>query len=117
MVKILKFNLYLSLSLSLYILHMYSYTYNTHTHIYIFSIRIIRSSYCIAAGGRYEFGTVRFENIDVSNVIWSEAVEPLKAVRLRTHSMLRPWQGHLSELFATLRSAGATSQRIKVRHV
>eukprot|EP00913_Durusdinium_trenchii_P007607 g7148.t1 len=42
---------------------------------------------------KYAFGTVRFENIDVSSVSWAE--------------------GHLSELFVTLRQAGATSQRIK----
>eukprot|EP00434_Breviolum_minutum_P027722 symbB.v1.2.024521.t1/scaffold2324.1/size158529/9 len=62
---------------------------------------------------RYQFGTVRFENIDVSNVIWSEATR-LSAVGLGTHSCsCEIWQGHLTELFATLRSAGATSQRIK----
>eukprot|EP00435_Cladocopium_sp_Y103_P019028 s1616_g4.t1 len=42
---------------------------------------------------RYEFGAVRFENIDVSSVNWTE--------------------GHLSQLFHTLRMAGASSQRIK----
>lgn len=42
---------------------------------------------------RYEFGAVRFENIDVSSVNWEE--------------------GHLSQLFKILQMAGASSQRIK----
>lgn len=70
---------------------------------------------------RYEFGAVRFENIDVSSVNWEEAIyrgEMSWTVFDETWSghvrFVNCRQGHLSQLFKILQMAGASSQRIKV---